>query len=65
MFEKTFAIISLLFMVKPGDKVGPFVVVDVPGKSPAEIALHWPERKTCSSRMPWSAIRQGAIKSAT
>ena len=31
--------------LKPGDKVGPFVVVDVPGKSPGEVALHWPERK--------------------
>jgi glyoxylase-like metal-dependent hydrolase (beta-lactamase superfamily II) len=28
-----------------GDKVGPLVVVGVPGKSPGEIALHWPERK--------------------
>lgn len=26
--------------LKPGDKVGPFVVVGVPGKSPGEIALH-------------------------
>jgi glyoxylase-like metal-dependent hydrolase (beta-lactamase superfamily II) len=31
--------------LKPGDKVGPFVVIGVPGKSPGEIALHWPERK--------------------
>ncbi len=28
-----------------GDKVGPLTVVGVPGKSPGEIALHWPERK--------------------
>jgi glyoxylase-like metal-dependent hydrolase (beta-lactamase superfamily II) len=28
-----------------GDKVGPFVVVGVPGKSLGEVALHWPERK--------------------
>ena len=28
-----------------GDEVGPLVVVGVPGKSPGEIALHWPERK--------------------
>jgi len=28
-----------------GDKIGPFVVVGVPGKSPGEVALHWPERK--------------------
>jgi glyoxylase-like metal-dependent hydrolase (beta-lactamase superfamily II) len=31
--------------LKPGGKVGPFLVVGVPGKSPGEIALHWPERK--------------------
>jgi glyoxylase-like metal-dependent hydrolase (beta-lactamase superfamily II) len=31
--------------LKPGDKVGPFFVVGVPGKSSGEIALHWPERK--------------------
>lgn len=31
--------------LKPADKVGPFVVVGVPGKSPGEVALHWPERK--------------------
>lgn len=30
---------------KEGDKIGPFVAVGVPGKSPGEIALHWPERK--------------------
>jgi glyoxylase-like metal-dependent hydrolase (beta-lactamase superfamily II) len=28
-----------------GDKVGPFVVVGAPGKSPGEVVLHWPERK--------------------
>ncbi len=28
-----------------GEKVGPLVVVGVPGKSPGEVALHWPERK--------------------
>src|SRR5262249_47282552 len=28
-----------------GDRVGPFVVVDASGKSPGEIALHWPERR--------------------
>lgn len=28
-----------------GDQVGPFVVVGVPGKSPGEVALHWPDRK--------------------
>ena len=31
--------------LNPGDEVGPFVVVGVPGKSPGEVALHWPERK--------------------
>ncbi len=29
----------------PGQRVGPFTVVPVPGKSPGEIALHWPERR--------------------
>lgn len=28
-----------------GQKIGPLVVVGVPGKSPGEVALHWPERK--------------------
>ncbi len=28
-----------------GERVGPLVVVAVPGKSPGEVALHWPERK--------------------
>ena len=28
-----------------GDKAGPFVVVGVPGKSPGEVALHWPQRR--------------------
>ena len=28
-----------------GDKVGPLTIVAVPGKSPGEVALHWPERK--------------------
>lgn len=31
--------------LKSGEKVGPLVVVGVPGKSPGEIALHWPERR--------------------
>jgi glyoxylase-like metal-dependent hydrolase (beta-lactamase superfamily II) len=31
--------------LNPGDKVGPFVVVESPGKSPGEVVLHWPERK--------------------
>lgn len=31
--------------LKLGQKVGPLVVVGVPGKSPGEVALHWPERK--------------------
>ena len=31
--------------LKTGDKVGPFVVVGAPGKSPGEVVLHWPERK--------------------
>jgi glyoxylase-like metal-dependent hydrolase (beta-lactamase superfamily II) len=28
-----------------GERVGPFAVVDAHGKSPGEIALHWPERR--------------------
>ncbi len=28
-----------------GERVGPLLVVGVPGKSPGEIALHWPERR--------------------
>jgi glyoxylase-like metal-dependent hydrolase (beta-lactamase superfamily II) len=31
--------------LNPGAKVGPFVVVGVPGKSPGEVVLHWPERR--------------------
>ena len=31
--------------LKIGDKIGPFVVVGAPGKSPGEVVLHWPERK--------------------
>jgi len=31
--------------LSPGDRVGPFEVVDAHGKSPGEIALHWPERR--------------------
>ena len=28
-----------------GDRLGPFTVVPAPGKSPGEVALHWPERR--------------------
>jgi len=28
-----------------GETVGPFTIVAVPGKSPGEVAVHWPERK--------------------
>jgi glyoxylase-like metal-dependent hydrolase (beta-lactamase superfamily II) len=28
-----------------GEKVGPLVVLDAHGKSPGEVALHWPERR--------------------
>ena len=31
--------------MKIGEKVGPFVVIGAPGKSPGEVVLHWPERK--------------------
>ena len=28
-----------------GEKIGPLTIVAAPGKSPGEVALHWPERK--------------------
>ena len=28
-----------------GDAIGPLIVVAVPGKSPGEVALHWPQRR--------------------
>jgi glyoxylase-like metal-dependent hydrolase (beta-lactamase superfamily II) len=28
-----------------GERLGPFSIVAVPGKSPGEVALHWPERR--------------------
>jgi glyoxylase-like metal-dependent hydrolase (beta-lactamase superfamily II) len=28
-----------------GEKIGPFIAVSVPGKSPGEVAFHWPDRK--------------------
>jgi len=31
--------------LEPGARVGPFVVVAAAGKSPGEVALHWPERR--------------------
>ena len=31
--------------LRVGEKIGPLVVVGMPGKSPGEVALHWPERK--------------------
>lgn len=31
--------------LRAGEKLGPFEVVAAPGKSPGEVALHWPERK--------------------
>lgn len=31
--------------LKPGDCIGPLHVVAVPGKSPGEVVLHWPQRK--------------------
>ena len=31
--------------LKVGEKIGPLTIVAVPGKSPGEVALHWPERK--------------------
>jgi glyoxylase-like metal-dependent hydrolase (beta-lactamase superfamily II) len=29
----------------PGERVGPFVVVPAAGKSPGEVALHWPDKR--------------------
>jgi glyoxylase-like metal-dependent hydrolase (beta-lactamase superfamily II) len=31
--------------VRPGEKIGPLAIIEVPGKSPGEIVLHWPERR--------------------
>lgn len=31
--------------LRPGQRVGPFIAVDAHGKSPGEMALHWPERR--------------------
>lgn len=31
--------------LRVGEKIGPLAVVGVPGKSPGEVALHWPERR--------------------
>lgn len=31
--------------LRAGEKIGPLTVIAVPGKSPGEIALHWPERR--------------------
>jgi hypothetical protein len=36
--------------LNPGDKVGPFVVIDAPGKSLGEVVLHWPDRRNPSCR---------------
>lgn len=31
--------------LRVGEKIGPLTVIGVPGKSPGEVALHWPERR--------------------
>jgi glyoxylase-like metal-dependent hydrolase (beta-lactamase superfamily II) len=31
--------------IEEGQRIGPLVVVGVPGKSPGEVALHWPARR--------------------
>jgi glyoxylase-like metal-dependent hydrolase (beta-lactamase superfamily II) len=31
--------------LQPGQRLGPLAVVAAPGKSPGEVALHWPERR--------------------
>ena len=28
-----------------GDKIGPLILIGVPGKSAGEVAFHWPERR--------------------
>jgi glyoxylase-like metal-dependent hydrolase (beta-lactamase superfamily II) len=32
-------------LLAPGDRVGPFTIVSAAGKSPGEVALHWPEQR--------------------
>ena len=41
--------------LNPGDKVGPFVVIDAPGKSLGEVVLHWPDRKILLVGSPTTA----------
>ena len=31
--------------IAAGERIGPLVAIPMPGKSPGEIALHWPERR--------------------
>jgi glyoxylase-like metal-dependent hydrolase (beta-lactamase superfamily II) len=31
--------------LRTGEKIGPLMVISVPGKSPGEVAFHWPERR--------------------
>ena len=31
--------------LRASDEIGPLTIVAVPGKSPGEVALHWPQRK--------------------
>jgi glyoxylase-like metal-dependent hydrolase (beta-lactamase superfamily II) len=31
--------------IRPGDAIGPLMVVAAPGKSPGEVVLHWPQRR--------------------
>lgn len=31
--------------IEVGERIGPLWVIGVPGKSPGEVALHWPERR--------------------
>ena len=31
--------------LRPGERIGPLTIVAAPGKSPGEVALHWPERR--------------------
>ena len=36
---------QIISRLRAGEKIGPLTIVAVPGKSPGEIALHWPQRK--------------------